>query len=148
MKRRPGRHVGTLVGETVETGLAVAACIAFPLPYLLPRISPMLRGGLKHALRVVERQASCSTPRTTVRSKSAVTRASGARWAAGGCRTAASAAAVKTREDAAQSPHPTLPPILPDDLPIVSSDDRRVAIGWDTRTWSRLYVHRARREVC
>lgn len=26
-----------------------------------------------------------------------------------------------------------------DDLPIVSMDDRKVAIGWDTRTWSRFH---------
>ncbi|KAL1733750.1 hypothetical protein EV714DRAFT_203618 [Schizophyllum commune] len=99
----------------------------------------MLRTGLRQALRAVERHASCSTPRAAARSKSAVTRASGTRWAAGGCRTTTSAAALKTRDDAAQSSSPTLPPILPDDLPIVSSDDRRVAIGWDTRTWSRFH---------
>ena len=30
--------------------------------------------------------------------------------------------------------------IYADDLPIISQDTGKVAIGWDTRTWSRLYV--------
>ena len=33
-----------------------------------------------------------------------------------------------------------LPDVVADDLPIISLDARQVAIGWDTRTWSRLCV--------
>ena len=33
-----------------------------------------------------------------------------------------------------------IPNIYADDLPIISQDTGKVAIGWDTRTWSRLYV--------
>ncbi|KAF8150743.1 hypothetical protein B0H34DRAFT_150792 [Crassisporium funariophilum] len=33
-----------------------------------------------------------------------------------------------------------LPDVAPDDLPVVNQDARQIAIGWDTRTWSRLWV--------
>ena len=33
-----------------------------------------------------------------------------------------------------------LPDVVADDLPIISLDARQVAIGWDTRIWSRLCV--------
>ncbi|KAF5370429.1 hypothetical protein D9615_009728 [Tricholomella constricta] len=52
-------------------------------------------------------------------------------------RASASAAALRPRslEDAPQE----LPEVSPDDLPIISTGDNKVAIGWDTRTWSRFH---------
>ncbi|KAK7044195.1 hypothetical protein VNI00_007915 [Paramarasmius palmivorus] len=54
-------------------------------------------------------------------------------------RTAGSAAALRPRilQEHTQTPSEG---ITADDLPIVSMDDRRVAVGWDTRTWSRLKI--------
>lgn len=56
-------------------------------------------------------------------------------------RAAASAASLRrpqisTRDD----PPRALPEISSDNFPIISKDERKVAIGWDTRTWSRLCV--------
>lgn len=31
--------------------------------------------------------------------------------------------------------------VAPDDLPFLSTDERKVSIGWDTRTWSKLWVY-------
>ncbi|KAK7032882.1 hypothetical protein R3P38DRAFT_2919481 [Favolaschia claudopus] len=33
----------------------------------------------------------------------------------------------------------SLAPVVSDDLPVISTDGRKVAIGWDTRTWSRFH---------
>ncbi|KAJ7178843.1 Trimethyllysine dioxygenase [Mycena crocata] len=53
-------------------------------------------------------------------------------------RASASAAAVTT-----QPPAPTIPrsvaDVASDDLPMITLDGRKVAIGWDTRTWSRFH---------
>ncbi|TRM64864.1 hypothetical protein BD626DRAFT_399658 [Schizophyllum amplum] len=99
----------------------------------------MLKRGATQVLRAAKSRASSSSLSTTVPSRLTAACAAGARWSAGSRRTAASAAALKTHEDAAELLFQALPPILPDDLPIVSADERRVAIGWDTRTWSRFH---------
>ncbi|TFK40225.1 hypothetical protein BDQ12DRAFT_680544 [Crucibulum laeve] len=53
-------------------------------------------------------------------------------------RAAASAAALTPRTPFTHLPQ-TLPEVVADDLPIISVDQRKVAIGWDTRTWSRFH---------
>lgn len=58
-------------------------------------------------------------------------------------RSATSAAASK--QPLASQPIPpqriqALPEVQLDDLPIASMGDHKVAVGWDTRTWSRLCV--------
>jgi trimethyllysine dioxygenase len=55
-------------------------------------------------------------------------------------RAAASAAALRPQIVTRNDPPRALPEISPDNLPIISKDERKVAIGWDTRTWSRLCV--------
>ncbi|RDB28690.1 Trimethyllysine dioxygenase [Hypsizygus marmoreus] len=53
---------------------------------------------------------------------------------------AASAAALRPRSSTvAADLSEQLPDVSPDDLPIISSGDRKVAVGWDTRTWSRFH---------
>ncbi|KAF8072187.1 mitochondrial protein [Lyophyllum atratum] len=53
-------------------------------------------------------------------------------------RAAASAASLRP-QSAVDDLHRQLPEVSPDDLPIISTGDRKVAIGWDTRTWSRFH---------
>ena len=53
-------------------------------------------------------------------------------------RATASASLLKPQMTTWNDPPQVLPEISPDNLPIISKDDRKVAIGWDTRTWSRL----------
>ncbi|GLB40713.1 putative protein of unknown function (DUF971) [Lyophyllum shimeji] len=53
-------------------------------------------------------------------------------------RAAASAASLRPRSATEDSIQP-LPEVSPDALPIVSIGDNKVAIGWDTRTWSRFH---------
>ncbi|KIM40595.1 hypothetical protein M413DRAFT_446026 [Hebeloma cylindrosporum] len=54
-----------------------------------------------------------------------------------------SAAATATATTTLQNSYPDVPQHLPDvvadDLPIISLDARQVAIGWNTRTWSRFH---------
>ncbi|KAJ7352474.1 Trimethyllysine dioxygenase [Mycena albidolilacea] len=38
-----------------------------------------------------------------------------------------------------KTPPQSVPQVASDDLPMISMDDRKVAIGWDTRTWSRFH---------
>ncbi|SJK99949.1 related to Trimethyllysine dioxygenase [Armillaria ostoyae] len=59
------------------------------------------------------------------------------RWTA--LRTAASAAVLRSKPPAFVEELQPLPNVSTDDLPITSMDDRKVAIGWDTRTWSRFH---------
>ncbi|KAK7454519.1 hypothetical protein VKT23_011273 [Stygiomarasmius scandens] len=62
-------------------------------------------------------------------------------------RAAASAAALRPRPVPQQPnhsrnpppPHQTIAETVADDLPISSMDNKRVAVGWDTRTWSRFH---------
>ncbi|KAG7089849.1 hypothetical protein E1B28_011493 [Marasmius oreades] len=42
-------------------------------------------------------------------------------------------------QDHYQHPSGSGPDELADDLPIVSADDKRVAVGWNTQTWSRFH---------
>lgn len=58
-------------------------------------------------------------------------------------RSATSAAALKpapTPRTALSEQIQALPEVQPDDLPITSMGDHKVAVGWDTRNWSRLCV--------
>lgn len=58
-------------------------------------------------------------------------------------RSASSAAALKQRltsQPTLPQQIQALPEVQVDDLPISSMGDHKVAIGWDPRTWSRLYV--------
>jgi trimethyllysine dioxygenase len=52
-------------------------------------------------------------------------------------RASASSAALSNKPPL-KTPPQSVPQVASDDLPMISMDDRKVAIGWDTRTWSRL----------
>ncbi|KAF9561975.1 Trimethyllysine dioxygenase [Agrocybe pediades] len=62
-------------------------------------------------------------------------------------RSAASATATATQSPSYPVEVQRLPDVEADDLPITSQDGKMVAVGWDTRTWSR-YHHIWLRDHC
>ncbi|KAJ7116357.1 Trimethyllysine dioxygenase [Mycena epipterygia] len=54
-------------------------------------------------------------------------------------RASASAAALNTQPPPPPTASRSVSEVVSDDLPMISMDGRKVAVGWDTRTWSRFH---------
>ncbi|KAF8129688.1 hypothetical protein K438DRAFT_1788957 [Mycena galopus ATCC 62051] len=63
-------------------------------------------------------------------------------------RASAFAASLSPQPWQVATPSQPVPKVVSDDLPMISMDDQKVAVGWDTRAWSRLYGVESFYNIC
>ncbi|KAF9266539.1 Trimethyllysine dioxygenase [Marasmius fiardii PR-910] len=105
---------------------------------LSPRIVKQLAKSPKHNFKLAPKWARCISYPSQPNSK--IFTQGSSQWS--NSRTASSAAAVRkpiTQLQDQSSGSVPVEDVLADDLPIASMGDRRVAVGWDTQTWSRFH---------